>query len=69
MKVKKGDTVIIKGSAEEQIYKEQRFEVLSEPYTICGVEVVKIKCHETGKCFAGGYATKYLEVMVSENVT
>lgn len=62
MKVKKGDIVIIKGSAEEQMYKGQKFEAVSAPYIICGLEVVKIKCHETGKYFAGGYATKYLEV-------
>ncbi len=62
MEIKKGDIVIIKGSAEEQIYKGQKFEVLCAPYIICGCEVVKIKCHETGKYFGGGYATKYLEV-------
>ncbi len=36
MEIKKGDIVIIKGSAEEQIYKGQKFEVLCAPYIICG---------------------------------
>lgn len=42
MEIKKGDTVIIKGSAEEKMYKGQKFEVLSNPYIICGHEVVKM---------------------------
>lgn len=63
MKIKKGDKVIIKGSAEEKKYEGCVFEVLSEPYNICGSEVVKMKCHETGKYFGGGYATEFLEVV------
>ena len=60
--IKKGDKVIIKGSAEESKYKDCIFEVLSESYNICGSEVVKMKCNETGKYFGGGYATEFLEV-------
>ena len=56
----KGDYVMIVGSAEEQTYRGRYFEVMSEPYDVCGTEVVKIKCHETGKYFAGGYAIKFL---------
>lgn len=61
--MKKGDKVIIKGSAEEGKYQGCIFEVLSEPYDICGSEVVKIKCHETGKYFDGGYAAEFLKVV------
>ena len=63
MKIKKGDRVVIKGSAEEETYKGYVFEVRSAPYDVCGNEVVKMKCHETGKYFAGGYATKFLKVV------
>lgn len=59
--LKKGSKVIIKGSAEEEKYKGFIFEVLSDPYEICGNMVVKMKCHETGKYFGGGYATEFLE--------
>lgn len=62
MEIKKGDKVRIIGSAEAK-YRNCIFEVMSNPYNICGAEVVKIKCHETGKYFAGGYATKFLEVL------
>lgn len=58
--IKKGSKVIIRGSAEESTYNGCVFEVLSEPYAICGSEVVKMKCHETGKYFGGGYATSFL---------
>lgn len=58
--IRKGDKVKIIGSAEEDKYKDCVFEVLSEPYSICGAMVVKIKCHETGKYFGGGYAVEYL---------
>lgn len=61
--MKKGDKVIIVGSAEEEKYKGCIFEVLSDPYKVSGIEVVKIKCHETGKYFGGGYATKFLKVV------
>jgi len=57
---KKGDRVVIVGSAEEEKYKGCIFEVLSDPYSICGSDVVKMKCHETGKYFGGGYAVEYL---------
>jgi hypothetical protein len=56
----KGSRVTIEGSAEENEYKGCVFEVLSDPYLICGSEVVKMKCHETGKYFGGGYATEFL---------
>jgi hypothetical protein len=61
--MQKGDKVIIVRSAEAGIYKDCIFEVLSEPYEICGSEVVKIKCHETGKYFGGGYATEFLKII------
>lgn len=58
--VRTGDKVRIVGSAEEEKYKDCIFEVLSEPYNICGSMVVKMKCHETGKYFGGGYAVEFL---------
>ena len=58
--IKTGDKVRIVGSAEEEKYKDCVFEVLSEPYCICGSMVVKMKCQETGKYFGGGYAVEYL---------
>ena len=58
--IKKGDRVRIVNSAESQKYKGCVFEVLSEPYNICGSMVVKMKCHETGKYFGGGYAVEFL---------
>jgi hypothetical protein len=61
--IKKGDKVKIVGSAEEELYRGCVFEVLSDPYVICGSVVVKMKCHETGKYFAGGYATEYLALV------
>ena len=63
MKIKKGDRVKIINSSEQEKYKNYIFEVLSEPYIICGTEVVKMKCYETGKYFGGGYATEFLEVL------
>jgi hypothetical protein len=57
----KNSKVIIKGSAEEDKYSGCIFEVISDPYIICGTEVVKMKCHETGKYFGGGYATEFLQ--------
>lgn len=59
--IRKGDKVKIVGSAEKDRYKDCIFEVLSDPYTVCGSEVVKMQCPETGKYFGGGYATEYLE--------
>jgi len=59
--IAKGSKVIIEGSTEENKYKGCVFEVLSDPYLICGSEVVKMKCHETGKYFGGGYATEFLQ--------
>lgn len=59
--IKKGDKVRIVGSAEAETYNGDIFEVVSEPYEICGAMVAKIKCHETGKYFGGGYAVEYLE--------
>lgn len=61
--IKKGDKVKIVGSAEADKYSGCVFEVLSEPYEVCGSIVVKMKCHETGKYFGGGYAVNYLEVV------
>ncbi len=55
------DKVKIAGSAEESKYKNCIFTVLSNPYMICGTEVVKMKGEATGKYFGGGYATEYLE--------
>lgn len=66
--IKKGDRVVIRGSAEEERYSGCVFEVLSEPYEICGSAVVKMKCHETGKYFGGGYAVEYLvKEAINEN--
>jgi len=62
--IKKGDRVIVKGSAEEEKYQGCIFEVLSEPYNICGSKVVKMKCNETDKYFGGGYATEFLKVII-----
>lgn len=59
--IKKGDRVVIVGSAEEEVYMGDIFEVLSEPYKVCGSELVKMKCHETGKYFSGGYSTEFLQ--------
>lgn len=61
--MKKGDMVEIVGSAEEEKYKGCYFEVISEPYEICGSEVVKMICRETDKYFGGGYATEFLRVV------
>lgn len=61
MAFKEGDRVVIRGSAEEEKYRDCVFEVRSDPYMVCGTEVVKMKCHETGKYFAGGYATCFLQ--------
>ncbi len=58
--IKKGSMVVIKGSAEERKYHGCIFEVLSDPYNVCGCEVVKMECKETGKYFGGGYATEFL---------
>lgn len=59
--VNKGDKVMIVGNAEEEEYKDCIFEVLSEPYNLCGSMVVKIKCNETGKYFGGGYDVEFLK--------
>ena len=66
--INKGDKVRIVGSAEEEKYKDCVFEVLSEPYNVCGSTVVKMKCNETGKYFGGGYAVEYLRKEEGENV-
>ncbi|HHX61252.1 MAG TPA: hypothetical protein GX707_11165 [Epulopiscium sp.] len=58
--IKKGSKVIIVGSAEEEKYKGCIFDVLSDPYEICGSQVVKMKCHEIGKYYGGGYAVEFL---------
>lgn len=56
--LKPGDKVkIIKGASKS----EKVYEVLSEPYKICGSTVVKMKCHETGKYYGGGYDISFLE--------
>ncbi len=66
--INKGDNVMIIGSAEAEKYKGCIFEVLSEPYNICGTKVVKMKCNETGKYFGGGYDVGFLKkVEVDEN--
>lgn len=66
--INKGDKVRIVGSAEEEKYKDCVFEVLSEPYNVCGSTVVKMKCNETGKYFGGSYAVEYLRKEDEENV-
>lgn len=58
--INKGDRVVIIGGAEEEKYKGCVFKVLSEPYTVCGSTVVKMKCDETGKYFGGGYDVEFL---------
>ena len=58
--INKGNKIVIVGSAEEEKYKDRIFEVLSEPYNICGSTVVKMKCNETGKYFSGGYDVGFL---------
>lgn len=62
----KGDMVTIKGSAEEETHRGCIFEVLSDPYVIGGSQVVKMKCHETGKYYGGGYATEFLRKVGSK---
>lgn len=64
--INKGDKVIIIGSAEENKYHGCVFEVLSEPYDVCGSTVVKMKCNETGKYFGGGYGVKFLKKVEAE---
>ena len=59
--IKSGDSVVIFDGAEKDLYDGCVFEVLSDPYEVCGEYVVKMKCHETGKYFGGGYAVKYLK--------
>lgn len=61
--IKPGDRVEIVGSAEEETYKGCVFEVLTDPYNLCGSIMVKMKCHETGKYFGGGYAVEFLRVV------
>lgn len=57
---KKCDIVkIIKGASKS----DDIYEVLSDPYDICGSVVVKIKCHETGKYYGGGFDITFLEVL------
>ena len=58
--IKKGDKVVIVGSAEEEKYSGCVFNVLSDPYFVCGSFLVKMKCPETGKYFGGGYAVNFL---------
>ncbi len=60
MNIRKNDTVKIVGSAEECYYRDCTFKVFSDPYMLCGSEVVKLKCIETGKYLTGGYVTKFL---------
>ena len=59
--IKIGDKVRIVGSAEEEKYKDCVFEVLSEPYNICGSMVVKMKCNETGKIFRRWLCSRVFE--------
>ena len=59
--INKGDKVVIVGSAEEEDYKGCIFEVLSEPYNVCGSMIVKMKCNETCKNFGGGYDVEFLK--------
>ncbi|MBQ6894847.1 MAG: hypothetical protein IJN40_05085 [Clostridia bacterium] len=61
-----GDVVRIVEGPDASVYRENEFEVLSEPYEIGGEIVVKMKCHKTGKYFGGGYTTKYLKKVKKE---
>ncbi len=61
--IKKGDKVKIVNSAEAEKYKNCIFEVLSEPYNLCGCWVVKMICRETGKYFGGEYCVDFLEIV------
>ncbi len=62
MKIEKGDTVRIVRCAEATKYLGCHFEVISDPYDICGSEAVKMRCKEFDKEFNGGFATEYLEI-------
>ena len=63
MAIKKGDLVEIVRAYEAKDYKGRIFTVTSDPYTICGSEVVKMECQEIGKRFGGGFATEFLRVV------
>jgi hypothetical protein len=60
--IKKGEYVKIVKGADVETYKDYVFEIVSDPYTIPSYQgcLVKMKCHETGKYFAGGYAVEFL---------
>ena len=62
MGIEKGDTVRIVRCEEATKYLGCHFEVTSDPYDICGSEVVKMRCKEFEKEFSGGFATEFLEV-------
>ncbi len=59
-KLKPGDTVIMVDcyEAREEQNKDKKWTVVSDPWNICGTEVVKLE----GK--AGGFATKFLKKVV-----
>ena len=63
MAIKKGDLVEIVRAYEAKDYKGRIFTVTSDPYTICGFEVVKMECQEIGKRFGGGFPTEFLRVV------
>jgi len=58
--IKKGDKVQILGSAEENKYRGCVFEVVSDPWNVCGQNVVRLKNIATGTYMIGGYATEFL---------
>ena len=52
--LKPGDRVIMENCLEAERYKDKVWEVRSEPWDLCGTEVVLLK----GK--TGGFATEFL---------
>lgn len=53
--LKLGDKVIMVNCLEAEKHKDKVWEVRSEPWDLCGTEVVLLK----GK--SGGFATKFLQ--------
>lgn len=53
--LKSGDKVVMVGCSEAERYKDKIWEVRSNPWNLCGTEVVLLK----GK--SGGFATEFLK--------
>ena len=53
--LKPGDKVIMVNCSEAQKYKDKVWEVRSEPWDLCGSEVVLLKRK------SGGFATEFLQ--------